>query len=569
MKYAAFYIFFLLPLLAAGQVFTELEQLNSNSRETNLSITPNGRYLYFMSQRGGQPWSRRREEDEHGGPRYDGDIWYSQKVDGEWAPPRCLGQQVNTDDGEDEPNITADGQAVYFQSWRKDWENGGGPYYRAELDGVVWKNPEPLDGEINRFFRELNNRSMMALLTNLREKGLLEKVISILQEDIDSEEFTRKLKQMGVNIEKDYQTGTDGMAVSPDEKIFVVSVFVPETKQFDLFISRKNEEGAWAYPKPLDVNTGANEISAFIAGDNQTLYFASNQEGGAGGYDLYKTTLTSGWHCSKAVNLGPPYNTQEDEYGFIVNSSEDLGFMVVNGDLVQVALTEEARPQQAIVINGRVIDEDGNPLQTNIQLVNASSGKTLSSSRSNAYSGEYSFSFMREEGRYNQVVATPEGTVAEEPFVVDGNTAGVLEFLIVVKKNKEAPAQVVASLNKAALQEGEVFRVDNLHFEADSAKIKEESYALLNEISSILIKRAGVVVEIGGHTNGLPPDDYCDRLSEARALNVYRFLLGNGVPEERLQYKGYGKRKPIASNKTPRGRQMNQRVEITILKTGG
>jgi len=36
-----------------------------------------------------------------------------------------------------------------------------------------------------------------------------------------------------------------------------------------------------------------------------------------------------------------------------------------------------------------------------------------------------------------------------------------------------------------------------------------------------------------------------------------------------LSYKGYGKRKPIASNKTPVGRKKNQRVEIKVLSMNG
>ena len=70
---------------------------------------------------------------------------------------------------------------------------------------------------------------------------------------------------------------------------------------------------------------------------------------------------------------------------------------------------------------------------------------------------------------------------------------------------------------------------------------------------------------VGGHTNGIPPHDYCDKLSTARAEAVAKYLIQKGIEDERIQFKGYGKRKPIASNNSEEGRKRNQRVEIKII----
>ena len=69
--------------------------------------------------------------------------------------------------------------------------------------------------------------------------------------------------------------------------------------------------------------------------------------------------------------------------------------------------------------------------------------------------------------------------------------------------------------------------------------------------------------------NGIPSHEYCDRLSAERAKAVADFLNEKGIPRERLQYKGYGKRQPVDSNRTQAGRQKNQRVEIKILSFNG
>ena len=60
----------------------------------------------------------------------------------------------------------------------------------------------------------------------------------------------------------------------------------------------------------------------------------------------------------------------------------------------------------------------------------------------------------------------------------------------------------------------------------------------------------------------------CDKLSNDRAKVVAEYLTDKGIPDERLTYKGYGKRRSIASNLTKEGRKKNQRVEIKILSIG-
>ena len=78
-----------------------------------------------------------------------------------------------------------------------------------------------------------------------------------------------------------------------------------------------------------------------------------------------------------------------------------------------------------------------------------------------------------------------------------------------------------------------------------------------------------IVVEIGGHTNQIPSHDYCDNLSEKRARSVVNYLTTKGIERSRLEYKGYGKRKPIARAKNVEARRKNQRVEIKILSLNG
>ena len=58
------------------------------------------------------------------------------------------------------------------------------------------------------------------------------------------------------------------------------------------------------------------------------------------------------------------------------------------------------------------------------------------------------------------------------------------------------------------------------------------------------------------------------KLSEARALNVYKMLLRDGIEAEQIEMEGMGNKEPIASNDTRAGRAKNRRVEITVISDG-
>lgn len=55
-------------------------------------------------------------------------------------------------------------------------------------------------------------------------------------------------------------------------------------------------------------------------------------------------------------------------------------------------------------------------------------------------------------------------------------------------------------------------------------------------------------------------------LSELRAAAVANYLIDNGIDPARIQYKGFGGRKPMASNDTEVGRSQNRRVELMIIE---
>ncbi len=128
--------------------------------------------------------------------------------------------------------------------------------------------------------------------------------------------------------------------------------------------------------------------------------------------------------------------------------------------------------------------------------------------------------------------------------------------------------KIMTELDKDLMVVGKTLEIKNLYFKADSTGITAKSKPALDEIYNFLNSNKGIAVEIGGHTNNIPTDEYCDKLSTDRAKHVAEYLVNKGIDRDRVSYKGYGKRKPIASNKTSAGRKKNQRVEMKILSIG-
>ncbi len=127
----------------------------------------------------------------------------------------------------------------------------------------------------------------------------------------------------------------------------------------------------------------------------------------------------------------------------------------------------------------------------------------------------------------------------------------------------------ILNLDRKKMTEGEVIRIQKLSFQADSSTILPNAFPVLDEIYGFMRAHPEVSIEIGGHTNNRCQTSFCDQLSKLRAKAVAEYLVEKGIREDRLVFKGYGKRNPVATNATPTGRKRNQRVEIKILDLDG
>ena len=165
------------------------------------------------------------------------DIYVSEWKDNRWAMPRPLSAGINTRNWESQPCVSSDGKELYFVSRR----SGQADIYRSvrNADGI-WSEPQNLGEPINT-------------------KGT--EMAPFLHPDGHTLYFS-----------SDTHIGMGG---------------------FDLFMSRRGDDGQWQEPVNLGfpINTSGDEINFFVAADGKTAFISSQREGGRGGYDMYTFEL--------------------------------------------------------------------------------------------------------------------------------------------------------------------------------------------------------------------------------------------------------------------------------------
>jgi len=117
---------------------------------------------------------------------------------------------------------------------------------------------------------------------------------------------------------------------------------------------------------------------------------------------------------------------------------------------------------------------------------------------------------------------------------------------------------------------GLIVNLSDVLFDFDKATLKPGAREKLSKLAGILLAYPGPYrMEIEGHTDAIGSEEYNLKLSRARAESVCEYLKQVSIaPDRIIAVRGFGKSKPVASNDTDAGRQVNRRVELIIADTG-
>jgi len=307
-------------------------------------------------------------------------------------------------------------------------------------------------------------------------------------------------------------------------------------------------------PVCLPINTAGNEMTPYVHPDNQTLYFSSDGYPGMGGLDIFVVKF-NGDSFGIPQNMGYPINTNGDDNSFVVFPTGELAIMSSNRgdtrgglDLYFVELPESVRPNPIVILTGNVVSSGGKPLSALIQVIDISSGKVLSSGKSDAQSGYFR-------------ISAPAGKEA----VLTAEAEGFLPYLKEIFLSGQSTI-IKRDIRMEPIVAGQSIRLQHVYFDFNSYELLPSSKAELDKWVSILKKNPSIHISVEGHTDNIGSREYNMYLSRMRALAVRNYFIEHGIDSTRIQYVGYGDTKPLAPNDTEENRALNRRTEIKIIK---
>ena len=503
-----------------------------------------------------------------------------------------VGGGVNTRGSEFRPVISADNQTLYFTRNRGE-EAGGEDIYSSVKYRRGWQKADNMGPPVSTPSHEMilgvsadNNK--ITLMANYPE--------SFGRGDIF---YAEKGKQCWSEI-KHYPApinsehfDSDAMLPADGRTILFVSDRPGNVGSFnekeslfhggyagntDIYVYTETESGeSKIINLGAAINTPYAEYSPFLHPDGRTLYFSSEGHYGLGGLDVFvsfREDKSSWTEWSEPLNLGKEVNSPYNDWGFQITTAGDLAYYATAekksgcwdgdisspqtgcgpSDIFATQLPAAARPLVAVAVSGKVMDPDKNPLEAQIVWNDLTMNESAGVAQSDPDSGEY---FIVLPGGHKY------GYSAEKEGYMGASET--LDFTD-VKMYTEYRHDIILYPIDKLVDEKIALTMNNIFFDFDNATLRPESYHELNRWVEVFNKYPDLNAEIHGHTCWIGTDAYNQGLSERRAKAVVDHLVSQGIDQNRLSRIGFGETKPIASNKTQKGRETNRRVEILFTK---
>ena len=315
----------------------------------------------------------------------------------------------------------------------------------------------------------------------------------------------------------------------------------------------------WMAPKNLgsNINSNEQEKSPYLHADGKTLFFASTNFPGLGGFDIFYSRKDSFGVWQKPINIGYPINTVADEISLFVSTDGKKAYFAsnqLNGvggwDIYSFALHDAAKPERVLFLKGELIGENGQVLEdVELEIKNINTNEITIVKLEN---GTYVSSLTLAKNDDVLITVKKEGFAFYSTYVSAEDTAFA------------SPSALNIELE--SLEEGKSFTIEDIYFEHNSYQINPVARQVLLEFSAYLKLNKTLVIEINGFTDNIGETNDNLLLSENRAKAVYDLITASSVSAGGLSYNGYGEQFPKADNATEKGRANNRRTEFKIIR---
>lgn len=400
-------------------------------------------------------------------------------------------------------------------------------------------------------------------------------------------------------LNTEYDEGAS--CLSPDGKTmyFTRCSSDPDYPRYAEIWKSQRSDASWGKPTKCEItrDTLTSYAHPAVSPDGQWLYFVSDMPGGEGGLDIWRTRITDGEFVGME-NVGRPINTAGDEMFPAFRPNGDFYFSSdghpgMGGLDIFVAYEDSIR--------GTIIENLQSPLNSSAD----DFGMTFepvhnrgfySSSRNDGKGWEHIFSFECPE-----IIQTVTGWVYEKDgyelpealvYMVgndgtnlklsvkgDGSFTQVLKPGVdyVLLGTCKGYLNVKNEIRVEQSEESEEYTlqfplppinvpvlIDNIFYEFDRADLTPESTESLDKLVVMMNENPNITIELSAHCDYRGNDEYNQRLSQRRAESVVRYLIQNGVAEDRLTAVGYGESRPKVITKKLAETLLADSIEIEV-----
>ncbi|MFN6943651.1 MAG: LysM peptidoglycan-binding domain-containing protein [Cytophagaceae bacterium] len=353
-------------------------------------------------------------------------------------------------------------------------------------------------------------------------------------------------------------------SVAPDGDIlFFVSKRPGGLGMHDIWYSTSTGNEDWGPAQNMGdhVNTMFIDMSPRYYPHEKVLFFSSNGHKGFGGLDIFKIREENFYDTTdaKVINIGLPFNSNRDDFYFVMGDKK--GYIASNRDggignddiytfnleskealMAYVEVDSIDTETKSIAILGTVLgSEDKKPApDIGVSLTDESSVKIKTTSTDDE--GKFRFDNLPTDKNYK--------------VLLDDNSPKLTTEIKYVVKDLH--------VNKSS-QEARKTLFENIYFDFDSHLIRPEAKKTLDELITFYKKHPEIQIEMNANTDAIGSGDYNKALSEKRGKAAREYLISKGIPKSAIVINALGMDKPIATNDNPIGRQLNRRVEFSII----
>lgn len=327
------------------------------------------------------------------------------------------------------------------------------------------------------------------------------------------------------------------------------------------------ENGRFKNPKLLPFcDKRFNYTHPCVTDNENILFFASDMDGGLGGFDIYKVVKQPDGKWSTPINLGPKVNSEENDIypyfdkGILFYSSKGLNGY--GGYDIYVNVLDRNKNATGPTRNiGKPINSE----RDDIALITRDGGVTgyFSSNRNND-NGEDKVYYFLDKDTYKApvlVVAKNEPVKKETPKPV------------VIAKKEPVPSKKPVAPKPATVSDDELLKQVFQHvlFNFNESSLNTSTHITLDSAITLLKQSKKLRVSIAAHSDSRGSSAYNMALSVKRANAAKLYLKAHGIPSNRIVTKGYGESKPV--NQCADGvtcsedeHALNRRLEIKLIR---